>query len=403
MHKHLLLLMLQIKTSFKQLPKILLSLLVFSIIAGVIGFAGSSLIYDKDNATKASIKVAAVLPKDDALINMGFKTVINMESLASFCEFIMTDEDTAMDMMDNKEVFAVVIIPEHFIDDIQTAKNTPARVIISKNSGFETSLFRSVIDAGANSLSYVQSGIYATDDMLKITGYYDHKKEAEDSLNNTFIKYALNRSYFFDAQTVTVFGDMNSADFYICSGIVFMLLLSGISVSQRFRRLTGSQCIILAQKHISRAWYCFTVLFSTALIFIVLVVVTGVIGSFTSYADYIPVIDLSSIAGLLLLVLSIYSFIMFLFTVIKSNLGAMMALFISSLLMMYCSGSIIPKAYLALPIQRISSFMPTGYWVEMFKSIYSGVYNSGTILVNVIMMIVFFSAVVIADHVYSRD
>ncbi|MGN1188024.1 MAG: ABC transporter permease, partial [Lachnospiraceae bacterium] len=159
MLRHLIYFKLQLKSALLCIPKLIAGTLLFSCIAVLIGYAGSKTLYHNDSLFY--FRVAAVLPENDPLVNIGFNMLTGMNSLKDYCEFIRTDEDNAKELLERGEVYGIVYIPQGFVEDIMNGKNTPAQILLSGSSGIETALFRSVLNAGSNTLAYVQSGIYA--------------------------------------------------------------------------------------------------------------------------------------------------------------------------------------------------------------------------------------------------
>ena len=70
MHKRLIYLKLQLKSAFLCIPKLLAGTLLFSCLAVLIGYAGSKTLYHNDSLFY--FRIAAVLPENDALVNIGF-------------------------------------------------------------------------------------------------------------------------------------------------------------------------------------------------------------------------------------------------------------------------------------------------------------------------------------------
>ena len=186
MRKHLCYMLLQLKSAFRYIPGLFAGTLLFGFLTFLTAFA---CLNSSDTQTKLFFKIAVVLPSDDTLVNLGFNMLTQMESLKDYCEFIQTDHATAETMLKKGEVYGIVYIPEGFVEDVLNGQNTPARIILPDNPGIETSLFRSVLNAGSDTLAYVQSGIYALSDTYNHFGLSDKIAAATDELNDYYIRF----------------------------------------------------------------------------------------------------------------------------------------------------------------------------------------------------------------------
>ena len=73
-----------------------------------------------------------------------------------------------------------------------------------------------------------QAAIYAADEYLNLQGVPEQISVSEQDLNRIFLKYAMNREALFRKKTVSAAGNVSTAVFYGISGIVFLMILTGI-------------------------------------------------------------------------------------------------------------------------------------------------------------------------------
>lgn len=73
-----------------------------------------------------------------------------------------------------------------------------------------------------------QAAIYAANECLNIQGVPEQISVSEQDLNRIFLKYAMNREALFRKKTVSAAGNVSTAVFYGISGIVFLMILTGI-------------------------------------------------------------------------------------------------------------------------------------------------------------------------------
>ena len=74
--------------------------------------------------------------------------------------------------------------------------------------------------------------------------------KSEEFLNEAYFSYALDRSVYFKTNTISATGSLTITEFYICSGIVLLLLLSGISCSDLLKRENSALSTSLKRRRI---------------------------------------------------------------------------------------------------------------------------------------------------------
>ncbi|MDK2934584.1 MAG: linearmycin/streptolysin transport system permease protein, partial [Clostridiales bacterium] len=96
----------------------------------LISYAISPLFYT--NAYIEKFKIALV----DRENSLETRTLINhfekSDALKNLTEIIHTDYEQALKLIHKDEVAAVIVIPEHFSEDVAVGKNTPVTVIGNK-------------------------------------------------------------------------------------------------------------------------------------------------------------------------------------------------------------------------------------------------------------------------------
>ncbi len=368
--KHLLFLGFQLKSTLRIIPRLVLCMIIFGVITCAAGYCGNKIL--NDNASSpVQIKVAAVMPDDDSRIALGFKVVQSMDSLSSFCTFVPADMDSALAMMDRGEVVAVAVIPEGFVNGIMYGDNIPATVIMPENAGLETLIFCNVIDAGGHSLAYVQSGIYAVDDLLWAYNQDAAIADAENYLNDYYTRYALNRAGFFKSQVISATGNISALGYYLCSGIILIILLCAITAGDCF---ASYKPVVMESLKINRISKGYIRLSEFAAVTTVFAMLFGglILAAGLSFASSYINLSLTGALAYLLLVASLVSFIMCLCTMADSGLVSTLLIFLLTAGMLYVCGRIVPDSYLPDAAARIGRLLPVKHWCELLESILFG-------------------------------
>lgn len=354
MTKYLLLLWFHIKLAIKSLPKLFGGGLIFVFFIITIAFSANELLYKEKAIGK--INIAIVAPEENFLTQTAFSILLHMDSIKETCNFQIMDKDSALKKLEEKEVYAVILIPEQFIENILNSTNTPAHIILPRDSGIESMVFQVFADSGATILSSAQSGIYAVNDLLLS---YD-KKEAipdmEEDLNSNYLIHAINRNLYFSSTLVSATGDLSVFSYYLSSGLVLLGLLCGISCYHILKKEDSSITLSLKTRGIPYIWLVLCKLISLTLIYF-LIVISGLLiwgYSFTLY----------KVIVIFLLLLSMVAMPLIIFQVTNHGFTGIMILFLLSVSMIFISGGFIPSAFLPEELNILSRFLPTTFWIK---------------------------------------
>ena len=236
MRRKLELLKLQIKSAFLSIPKIILGTIVTAVLVIAISTCvGIATAQDSD----LRMKVAVVYPdyngtdnKEFKYIKMAFNYVSEIDTIKNVCTFEYTDRQQAIDGLRNNYYVMAIIVPENLISDIMTGENTPIEVVCPSEGVNNTSMiFREMVRAGCSDLATAESGIYTFDDLFNgvLKNYRGLRGTHENKLNDIYLSYALNRSIYFKTRDISVKEGLSTVQFYVCTAIVMLLLLSGIT------------------------------------------------------------------------------------------------------------------------------------------------------------------------------
>ncbi|MGN0408127.1 MAG: ABC transporter permease [Bacteroides sp.] len=392
MKKSLLLFYLRVKSAFLSLSKILAATAAFSIIVTLIGFAGTKLLYSDDGMQP--MDVALVLPDDSGMYTRAAFAFINeIDTVKSHCSFREMSETDAFDSLKSGNIDAIILVPDNFIEHILNGTNTPAEVILPKSGKTSSSpLFRELIKAGVGDLAIAQAGIYAVDDVCVRHGLRSEISKAELYLNEKYLSYALNRTVYFEKETVTSTGSLTLVQFYIRTAIVLLLMFSSISCMHLLCREGRCLNASFSRKGISTPVVLLSKTFGVSVMFFalssVLILFCAIISGFSDRFTLIlqQVSSGLGITEFILMFVAIFTTFSVAQTIlgISDNISAdVVLLFLLTLIMMFLSGALIPSAFLPSVIQKISIFMPTTWILNLWGNILSGTFDAVNVIVNI--------------------
>lgn len=399
--KHILFLFFQIKSAFPILPRLVICTIIFGAIAVSVALCGNRIL-NKDSKSPVKIVVAAVIPDDDPEVQMGFQVVSNMESLSSICSFVSVDKDTALEMLSNNEVSAIIEIQSGFVEDLMYGINTPAIITLPENAGYDSLVIKSVIDAGAKSLSASEAGIYAVIDFLDEQGYDAEAITADEVLYEYYLKYTFNRGSFFKNEKISSTGNSTLTGFYLASGIVFIMLLCGMAATGYFSNRPAAVTDSLKISGISKGYTRLSEYVGLTLIFFILFGIIIGVAAFTPMSDYIRITP-AGLLSFLILTCSVTSFIMFLCCLADSGFVSNLLIFLLSSVMLFAGGRIVPGAFLPVLLERIGTYLPAYSWCNLAESMFLGVFNSKALLSTLIFGVIFLAGSILITIVKGKE
>lgn len=220
---------LEIKRAWKRFPQLCAGAITLLVMAGVIALVADRALYGEQAAGRVAVGVC--LSQEDALARQVMKMVSSLESVGSVCDFQYMDREECLRQLEEGELYAVLDIPEGFVEDIISGANTPVKVWLGEHAGVEGALFRELTDAGALTLSASQAGIYAGNEIYSVLGIQEAIGRLEADLNQRYMDYSLGRAGYFRHMKVQATKDVTTAEYYGVSMYVFFLFLTAIPVS----------------------------------------------------------------------------------------------------------------------------------------------------------------------------
>ena len=398
--KYFLFLLFQLKAVSKTLPRLALCTVVLSAIVFVAGYCGNLTLNEKE--TLVSVSVAIVMPDDDDRLELGYNFLENLDSFNEVCTFREMEIEDAKRALKNNEISVIIEIPEGFVDGIIYGDNVPATLITHEDAGFETLLFCAIVSSGVSTISYTQAGIYSVGDLLREYGQSSHVAKAEENLNIFYLKYALNRGYFFDNQSTSATGEVSTIGYYIASGIILLTLLCGLTVNRYFSCHPESVLYALKRCGIRNPYIRFTELFSISALFYVLFgTIILIVGLTIGKKEF----ELSFLGMLMLfaIILSIVSFLMFINSLARNKLASTLLTFLLTALMLYMCGRIIPVAFLPEGVVSIGRILPAYYWGKSLEGSLFGGLTPMAVFAPMLIAALFYGATLASDKIQGRE
>lgn len=349
---------LQIKAALLLLPRLLLILIISALLGSGIYAAGTELL-SPDSCIR--LPAALILPENDTYAGIAFSFLEHMDSIKSTCTFQRTTKEDGLTMLKNGEVYAVILIPDSFVENILNGRNTPATLLLPREGSLESFLFLTLADSGASTLAAAQAGIYAMDELLIDCGHTNDIAQAEKALNDRYLSYARNRNKLFTAKKLSATGNLSVTEYFLCSGIVLFLLLSGMGSYDYFRGETAGLRLLLHRQGIHAIHLALLRIFALTLVYTVFLFPLGSITGLMPYSGILP---------FFLLVLATQTYL-YLISLFHSHTGGyMIGSTVLSILFLFLAGGFIPAVFLPEAVRELGSILPGGLFLKLAGAIY---------------------------------
>lgn len=358
MSARLVYLKLELKRACKKLPHIIAGAIVLLLLAGTVAFVASRMLYGEQAAGR--ITVGVVLPEGDAVAKKAVSMISSLESVKSICDFEYMDQEESISKLKAGKLYAVMEVPEGFVQDIMNGTNTPVRILLPKGAGLESRIFKELTDAGAATLGASQAGIYAGDELCVLEGMTDSIPQLEADLNRIFMGYSLPRMDYFRNLKVTATGDVDTLHFYGISAAVLFLLLCAIPVSAYLSPAGRTMRQKLAMIGIGNATVLGVRILGLSLLLAAVAFPCAALAGGLGWID----MGLPAVLAVAAVCISAASMIVFLYQAAGSLMGGVMLLFLTVTAMHFLAGGFLPLVFLPGSIRAAAVFLPSYIFME---------------------------------------
>lgn len=353
MLKYLVYLELELKRALKQLPHIYAGAIALFFLMGAIALLSSRTLYG--DAVTGRIAVGVILPGQDVLAEKVIGMVSSLGSVKSLCDFEYVDEEEGLERLNRGELYAVMQIPEEFVQDIMDGTNTPVQILLPADAGLEGRIFRELTDAGARTLSASQAGIYAGGELCRLYGLNSSIGRLEADLNKIYLGYSLPRNDYFRHRTERATNDVDTIQFYGISACVLFLILCAIPVSGYLlpRRPVFIRKLALAGIGRPLQVSARVLGLSLLLIAVALPVAAICIGKGWIAGGLMPA------AVLVLVCLAAASLVSLCYQAAGTLMGGIILLFLAGVGQHFLAGGFLPLVFLPETVRKLAPFLPS--------------------------------------------
>ena len=371
----------QIHKALRFFPHMLIGICILAILGGVLCFSTMQLFGNSANGESDTVSVGLVTNHNEAYLDFAMDLVTQMNSIKTHFSFVYVEEADGMRMLENGEIVALMILPDHVMEGILSGSNAHARVILSKKDPLSSILMQEIAKSASALITSSQSDIYSAADLYQTYDVYDHVQAAFDTLNLQTLRYALSRNALFRPRTVSATGSIHYSIYYLCSAFLFILLCSGISYILFFHRGSKDLRLKMQSAGLHSVSLSLPAFVSTFMYqgFVCILLYIGVAIYFTSLGVFTPDVALSILVLILILQFASSSFLFMLLSLSPASPTSVIILFLLTGVLMLGSGCFVPLAFLPAGIRLLSAYLPTSLMQFQLFHIFSFADTSGAL------------------------
>ncbi|MDE6845072.1 MAG: ABC transporter permease [Lachnospiraceae bacterium] len=387
----------EIKKMIGVFPHMLLQAIMLMILIGAIAFCGAKTMEKEPLAVRADIGV--VVREDNTMTRLALGYVENLESASQVCHFVQMTEDEGIRSLEDGGIAALIILPEQLVEGIMNGANPSVEVYFPENAGLEAMLLRELTESGAGLLRVAQAQIYGAYDTAVEYGLTERLSVMEGEIDSYNLAFALDRLAVYREETVSATGKLSIIQFYAASGVILFLLLTGMAVYPVVQREPQAFRKQLARQGTGEAWQCFCKWLCGFLCMGLLgLIAWAALKAAGIFAPEMAEKLTSMLAGgrngshvgiqvgvVLLIVITAATLIYLIYSLAGSRSGAVLVIFLLSVVMIYLSGGLVPSMFLPKVMQTIGDKLPTAYMIRAVGGILTG-YQADTLKQCVIGM-----------------
>ena len=355
MRIYLRLFLMELKKNLRMLPFVFLSAVAAALFLSLFIRLLSNSLYEEGSLARA--KVALVTnDAEDEYRQLALRYITNMSSTSLALDYEVMEKDKALRALQKHDVIAVMFFPDDVVNGIMWGRNDPIEIRFSDTDALSSVFLSELTRSGALMLSAAQADTYSATDLYYELGAQDSLYDAYNDIDMMNFDYVLSREKLFTAsETLPVFLS------YIASALLLFLFFSSSAFAPALRMEDRAFTDLLFSGKAFSAGYLAVRFLANWLVLSLFSVVCCIIASLfpelpfdiSVYTDAQTILSLVLISGVL------SAFALFLHQASGSAPVSVLLQLTLSVGMLFCSGGILPAAFLPKGLLRVGAYLPT--------------------------------------------
>lgn len=357
------------KRSLKVLGKSAVSLLVILCLT-VGGVLGVSYILFHSQIFEP-IQVAVVIPESEEESKIIAQFLAGMESVRNVCRFEYMEEEKARTAVYEGKAQAAVVLPEDFYQDIYEGHPAKVKLLFPEKMDLNTAVFRELLSDGVSMIRTAEAGVFAAMDTAAVYETEMESYEIAEFISYEYIGNAFRRGEMFQESIYSPVGNLELSEFYIAAVLAVFLMMSGVNYGFLYKkesRAVEQKMYANGLGAISQTIVKITAMAGTLWILAAGCYLSG-IGVLQAMGMREMGIDGAVFWKMVPLCFGMAAYFAMMYALAGRGMQGNLLLLCVNVLMIVCSGTVVPSAYLPGAVGSVGKWLPLnlfhGYSAEM--------------------------------------
>lgn len=362
MKRFLIYLKLECKRVLRLFPGILI---ITFLVLSVCGLIFAKDLKGNDNFLKnKSYDIGIVYSQEDKqFLGIGFYMLEHSDEVGYICNFWEVSESEGQRMLDNDEIDVLAIFPDDYVRSLYYGIEKPITLRFgTSQSGIVSLMFSRLADTVADYMMDSKAGVYTFQNMYESWNLY--YIDDANQLTEEYIIDIIGRTGVLATKSVNATDDLSAAMYYVCVGIVLLMIFWGLSCGSVLGTNKKMLPILLARQQLSQISQYFAKYLSVLILFFLNYTVIAVLSFVVMNKLKIDAVPYSFYFNLLPLLLLVCAMVLCVYEISKDGIAGMMFFFFASLILGFVSGFFYPMSYFPLWMQNLAEYLPTRIMLE---------------------------------------
>ena len=346
---------LELKKNLRMLPFVFLSAVAAALFLSLFIRLLSNSLYEEGSLARARVAIVTS-DAEDEYMQMALRYLTNMNSTSLALDFEIMEKEKAMRALQKHDVIAVMLFPDDVVNGIMWGRNDPIEIRFSDTDALSSVFLSELTRSGALMLSAAQADTYSATDLYYALGAQDSLYDAYNDIDMMNFSYVLSREKLFTAsETLPVFLS------YIASALLLFLFFSSTAFAPALRMEDRAFTDLLFSGKALSAGYLAVRFLANWLVMFLFSAVCCIAASLVPELpfDLSVSVDAQTLLQLLLISGVLSAFALFLHQASGSAPVSVLLQLTLSVGMLFCSGGILPAAFLPSGLLRVGTLLPT--------------------------------------------
>lgn len=317
-----------------------------------------------NSASLKTVNIGIVYSEEDKqFLGIGFYMLEHADDIGYICKFKEVSLEEGQKLLDNEQLDVLAIFPKDYVRSVYYGVDVPISIRFgTAQSGISSLMFKQLSETVTDYMMDSKAGVYAMQDMYD-SWNLDYSSDA-DELSEKYVMRILDRTAMIKKKTVDATDGLSSTMYYVCVGIVLVLLFWGLNCGSVLGKNKKMLTALLKRQQMSGISQYFAKYLSLLFLFVLNYIVIATAAYIATAKMQIDFISAESYIKIIPLLLLLCAVVLCVYEISNDGIGGMIFFFFASLIMGFVSGFFYPLSYFPMWMQKVAKFLPTRIMFE---------------------------------------